>query len=172
MSAFASRVLAAGRPMASASYVWVPLMGAGWVLVNALLIAAATQVSFPFPFIFSALAGVINGAILSIVAVAKVSARFQSGATGLLGGMTLSGLRSDGSIISHTIAALHHFVDKALDGFQVPGGEALHDQIVQITVDIAWTTILVLLASLIIKWVQDARGQAGQRVMPSGQAAG
>jgi hypothetical protein len=158
MSAFAARVLAVGRPMASASYVWAPLLGAGWVTANVMLIVLATEVSHPF--VSSLIAGVLDGMILSIVAVAKASARFQSLATGLLSGVSLSGLRRDGSMISYAIGAIHELVDKALDGWLQTGSEDLHMRILNATVNIIWITTFVLMASLIMEWVKDARLQA------------
>ena len=156
MSASAQRVLAAERPTTLVpSSIWVPLLGAAWVAANLLLIALGAQTSLPL--VWSLIAGVLNGAILSVVAVAKASARFQSGTTGLLGGMTLSGFRNDGSIIAHVVGALHQFVDNALQGMPILGDELLHDRIVRVVVYTIWTTILVLMASLVVQWVKDAR---------------
>jgi len=156
MSVLAQRVLMVGRPVGSTAYcVWVPLLGAGWVAVNVVLVGLGTKV--PYPLSCSFLAGIINGTVLSVIAVGKASARFQAGTTGLLGGLTLSGLRSDGSMIWKAMQALHGFMDSALSGLGIPGGEGIHHEIEQETLYIVWTTILVVLASLVTEWVRSTR---------------
>jgi hypothetical protein len=156
MSALAQRVLMVGRPLGSTAYcVWIPLLGAGWVAVNVVLVGLGTHV--PYPLSCSFLAGIINGTVLSVIAVAKASARFQAGTTGLLGGLTLSGLSNDGSIIWKAMQALHGFMDNALIGLGIPGGEGIHHEIEQESLYIVWTTVLVVLASLVAEWVRTTR---------------
>jgi hypothetical protein len=140
--------------------VWVPVLGAAWVAVNVLLVAAGTQV--PYPLSCSFLAGIFNGTIFSVIAVAKASERFQAGATGLLGGMSLSGLRNDGSMIWKAVQGLHGVVDSVLSALQIPGTEKLHQEIEQEILYMVWTTVLVVLASLVAQWVRTARTEAAQ----------
>lgn len=162
MSALAERVLTVGRPVGSLSYrVWVPLLGAGWVAANVILVGLGTQVPYPLSCAF--LAGMINGTILSVIAVAKVSERFQAGTTGLLGGLSLSGLRSDGSMIWKAMQGMHQFVDRALYALGIPGGEALHRDIEHETLYVVWTTIFVVMASLVAEWMRTIRATAGAR---------
>jgi hypothetical protein len=105
----------------------------------------------------SFLAGIVNGTILSVIAVAKASDRFQAVTTGLLGGLSLSSLRSDGSMVWKAMQGLHGVLDNLVGGMGFPGGERVHQQIEQETLYIVWTTILVVLASLIAEWVRTAR---------------
>ena len=157
MSALAERVLTVGRPVGSLSYcVWIPLMGALWVAVNVFLFGLGTRI--PHPMICSFLAGILNGTILSVVAVAKASDRFQAGTTGLLGGLSLSGLRSDGSMIWKAMQGLHGFVDSALRCIGI-GDEELHRQIGQEALYMVWTVIFVVMASLVAEWVRSTRSE-------------
>jgi len=156
MSAFAQRVLTVGRPVGAVpDCVWVPLMGTLWVVVNVILIGLGTQISYPLSCSF--LAGIVNGTIFSVIAVAKASERFQAGTTGLLGGLSLSGLRNDGSMIWKAMQGLHGFVDTALRGIGIPGSEKVHQEIEQEALYVVWTTILVVLASLVAEWVRSTR---------------
>ncbi len=156
MAALAERVLSVGRPVGSLSCcVWVPLMGALWVAVNVILVGLGTQMSHPMSCSF--VAGMINGTILSVIAVAKASDRFQAGTTGLLGGLSLSGLRNDGSMIWKAMQGLHGFVDNAIRVIGIPDSEKLHQDIEQEALYIVWTTILVVMASLVAEWVRSTR---------------
>jgi hypothetical protein len=158
MSALAERVLTVGRaPVGSLSHcVWVPLLGALWVAVNVVLVGVGTLI--PYPMSCSFLAGIVNGTILSIIAVAKASERFQAGTTGLLGGLSLSGLRSDGSMIWKATQGLHVFVDQALRGLGFES-EKLHPRIEQEVLYIIWTTVLVVMASLVTQWVRTTKSE-------------
>jgi len=157
MSAIAERILSVGQPVTSLSYcVWVPLLGALWVAANVILVGMGTQIQYPMSCSF--VAGIVNGTILSVIAVAKASQRFQAGTTGLLGGLSLSGLRSDGSMIWKATKALHAFVDQAMGGMGF-GDEKLHQQIEQQTLYIIWTTIFVVMASLVAEWVRAAKSE-------------
>jgi hypothetical protein len=122
-----------------------------------ILVGVGTQL--PYGVSCSFLAGIVNGTILSVIAVAKASERFQAGATGLLGGLSLSGLRSDGSMIWKFVQGLHGIVDSVLHGLPIPGGEKVHEKIEQEILYIVWTTILVMLASLVTQWVRSTRTQ-------------
>src|SRR5271167_2537543 len=93
------RSMTVGEPLATSSFVvWVPLMGGLWVVINVALVYLGLHLPYSLPC--SLLAGILNGTLLSVIAVAKASARFQAGVTGLLSGFSLSGLRSDGSLLS------------------------------------------------------------------------
>jgi hypothetical protein len=155
MSALVDRVLTPGGLPETWSYsIRVPLLGALWVAVNGILVGLGTQI--PYPMGCSFLAGIIDGTVLSIIAVAKASERFQSSMTGLLGGLSLSGLRSDGSMIWKATQALHALVDQVLHGV---GTEKLHQVIEQETLYVIWTTIFVVMASLVAQWVRTARSK-------------
>src|SRR5580698_7510844 len=113
MSASEDRAMTVGGPLASSSYVmWVPLMGGLWVVINVALVYLGLHVAYCLPC--SVLAGILNGMLLSVIAVAKASDRFQAGVTGLLSGLTLSGLRNDGSMLAKATQSVHVFVDQAL----------------------------------------------------------
>ena len=154
MSVLAERVLTVARPVGPLSCsVWIPLMGAGWVAVNILLMGLGTQLSYPMSCAFAA--GMIDGTVLSVIAVAKASERFQAGTTGLLGGLSLSGLRNDGSMMWKAMQGVHGFVDGVLHGLGVP--ENVHAEIGREMLYIIWTTIFVVMASLVAEWVRTTR---------------
>lgn len=155
MSALAQRVLTVARPGDSSGSVRVACLGAGWVVANVILVSVGTLVSYPLSCAF--LAGIVNGTVLSVVVVAKASERFQAGTTGLLGGLSLSGLRSDGSMIWKGMQVLHELVDRVLNGLSIPGSERLHHDIEQETLYILWTTIIVVFASLVAEWVRSTK---------------
>ena len=69
-----------------------------WVLFNLSLIWLGVAIQHIGSC--SIAAGSVDGAILSTIAVTKVSERLRSGATGLLGGISISGLRKDASFVT------------------------------------------------------------------------
>jgi hypothetical protein len=161
MALTADRTMALGRPLAGSSYcVWVPLMGGLWVVINVALVYLGLHVTYSLPC--SLLAGILNGTLFSVIAVAKASERFQAGVTGLLSGLSLTGLRSDGSALMKATESLHGFVDQALRSLGIEGTEQLHHQIQQETLYIVWTTVFVVLASLIAEWVLASRAESSE----------
>jgi hypothetical protein len=140
----------------------VPLWGAAWVTANIALVAAG---SLRFPVTCGFAAGLVNGTVLSVVVVAIAGERLQGGATGLLGGITLSGLRSDGSVIWKAMQAVHRFLDDVMRNVVVPGTETAHQALEQSVLYMIWTTVLVMMASLIAEWVMSTRlKRANERV--------
>jgi hypothetical protein len=159
MSATADRTIALSRPLPSSTYcAWVPLLGGLWVVINVALVYLGLHIAYSLPC--SLLAGILNGTLLSIIAVAKASERFQAGVTGLLSGLSLSGLRSDGSALLKATQGLHVFLDQALRALGIEGTEQLHHQIEQEALYIVWTTVFVVLASLIAEWVLASRAES------------
>ena len=153
------RSMTVGGPLAASSYVvWVPLMGGLWVVINVALVFLGLRVAYCLPC--SVLAGVLNGMLLSVIAVAKASERFQAGVTGLLGGFSLSGLRNDGSVLSKATQGVHVFVDQLLHSWGVEYSEPIHQHIEMEALYIIWTTVLVVLASLIAEWVRTSRAES------------
>jgi hypothetical protein len=132
-------------------------MGASWVAVNVALVALGAQ--FPYLATCSFVAGIIDGVILSIIVVATASARFQASATGLLGGLSLSALRHDGSMVWKFVVGLHEFLDKTLGQIFPGGSELLHKAVEQEILYILWTIIFVVMASLVTEWVRTARSE-------------
>jgi len=126
------------------------LVGLLWVLFNILLIwlGASTQ----HPGSCSIAAGGVDGAIISIIAVTKISARFRSGATGLLGGISVSGLRGDANLLTGWAHAAHGVVDRLLDNLNLAVDESWHLEIEHAVIWTLWVAILVVLASLIAEW--------------------
>ncbi len=157
MFASGTRVLAIHRLGFTSSSLWIPCMGSLWVITNIALMALAAYVAYPF--ICSITAGLLNGTILSIIVVARASDRLQAGTTGLLGGVSLSGLRNDGSLIWKATQNLHTFVDQALMAVGIKGNEPIHDLIQQHVLYTAWTGLFVVMASLIAEWVRKSRSE-------------
>src|ERR1700728_1437176 len=142
MSAISDQALSVARPVVmSSDSVTMPLLGVLWVVVNV------------------ALVGLVNGTVLSVIAVSVASERFQASAAGLLGGLSLSALRSDGSMISKAMQGLHNFADSVLNTMGIEVNEQLHHAIEQEALYIAWTMVFVVLASLVAEWVRSARAQ-------------
>lgn len=156
----ADRAITVGGPLANPSYiVWVPLLGGLWVVVNVLLVYLGLHVTYALPCCL--LAGILNGTLFSVIAVAKASARFQAGATGLLSGISLSGLRSDDSMLSRATQGVHTVVDGTLRAIGCNFSEPIHRQVEQQALYIVWTTLFVVLASLIAEWVRTSRAENG-----------
>lgn len=156
MSAAADGALSVAKPAtASSDCVWIPLMGGLWVVANVGLGTAGIYLDRPIPCAF--LGGLLNGTMLAVIAVATASERFQAGATGLLGGLSLSALRSDGSMIWKAMQGIHGFVDNALRAMGVEVNEKLHNAIEQEALYMVWTMMFVVLASLIAEWVRSAK---------------
>jgi hypothetical protein len=158
MSAISDRALSIESPVAKSSdCILMPALGGLWVVVNVALASLGVYTRWPFACSFTA--GLVNGAVLSVIAVAAASARFQAGATGLLGGLTLSGLRSDGSMISKIMQSLHGIADSVLSAIGIEGNEQFHHAIEQEALYMVWTTVFVVLALLVAEWVRAARSQ-------------
>jgi len=158
MSAVADSTLSVGKPLrGSSDQVWIPLLGGLWVVVNVGL--AVLGIYIHCPGICSFVAGLVNGTLLSVVAVALASERFQAGATGLLGGLSLSGLRSDGSMIWKATESIHGLVDQLLRSMGIEINEAFHHAIEQEVLYMIWTMVFVVMASLIAEWVRSSRAQ-------------
>jgi hypothetical protein len=156
MSAVADRALFIARPMAMThSSVWVPLLGGLWVVTNVAL--GGLGIYFNWPVTCAFLAGLINGTLLAVVAVAMASERLQAGATGLLSGLSLSALRSDGSMMWIAMQSLHSFLDNAFHAMGIDLDERLHRAIEQETLYMVWTIVFVVMASLVAEWVRSAR---------------
>jgi hypothetical protein len=108
------------------------------------------------------MAGLINGTLLAVIAVSTASERFQAGTTGLLGGLSLSGLRNDGSMVWKFTQGLHGFVDNVFHAMGIELNEKMHHTLEQEALYMIWTIVFVVLASLVAEWVRSARAQASQ----------
>lgn len=162
--AVADQPLSMARPgTPSSNGIWVPLMGGLWVLANVGLGALGIYVDWPILCAF--LAGLMNGSLLSVIAVATASERFQAGTTGLLGGLSLSVLRKDGSMVWKFTQSLHTFVDVAFRALGIEVNERLHHALEQEALYMIWTIVLVILASLAAEWVRSTRRKAGAQIL-------
>jgi hypothetical protein len=158
MPAISDRALAVGRPVTmSWECMWMPLFGVLWVVINVSLVALGIRIGWPFVCAF--VAGLINGSLLSVIALTAASARIQASATGLLGGLTLSGLRNDGSMIAKAIQSLHGLADSVLQALGIESSEPLHRAIEQEAIYMVWTMLFVVLASLVAEWVRSVQSQ-------------
>jgi hypothetical protein len=157
MSAIADRVLSVPR-VAMPSAELVPMLGGLWVLTNVALGGLGIYIDWPVTCAF--VAGLINGTLLAGIAVATASERFQAGTTGLLGGFSLSALRSDGSMVWKITEGLHNFVDNAFRAMGIEINETLHHAIQQEALYMIWTIVLVVLASLVAEWVRATYAKA------------
>lgn len=159
MSTMSGSVLSAVKPVGMPpDCVLVPLLGVVWVVLNVGLVALGVAIRWPFACSF--VAGLINGTLISVVAVAAASERFQASATGLLGGLSLSGLRGDGSMIAKAMAAIHGVADSVLVALGIEGSEKLHKAVEREAIYIVWTMIFVVMASLVAEWIRSTRAQS------------
>ena len=120
----------------------MPLLGGLWVLANVGL--AALGIYIDWPILCAFLAGLVNGSLLSVIVVATASDRFQAATTGLLGGFSLSALRSDGSMVWKIMQSVHGFVDNVFRAMGFELNERLHDAIEQETLYMIWTLVFVV----------------------------
>ena len=161
MSSVAIRALSIARPATRLSnFGWIPFMGGLWVLTNVALGGLGIYVNRPVSCAF--MAGLINGTLLAVIAVSTASERFQAGTTGLLGGLSLSGLRNDGSMVWKITQGLHGFVDNVFHAMGIELNEKMHRTLEQEVLYMIWTIVFVVLASLVAEWVRSARAQASQ----------
>jgi hypothetical protein len=159
MSAVADHTLAVNQPPTLAwSSIRIPLFGTLWVVTNVALGALGIYINWPVPCAF--LAGLINGTLLGVIAVSTASERLQAGTTGLLGGLSLSALRSDGSMVWKAMQGLHGFVDNVFHTMGIELNENLHHALQQEALYMIWTIVFVVMASLVAEWVRSARAQA------------
>lgn len=138
--------------------MWVSFAGVAWVVVNVGL--ASLGIYLDWPGICAFVAGLVNGTLLGFGAVSSIGDRMKGGITGLLGGVTLSALRSDGSIVWKAMQALHGLIDSVLNVIGIEIDEKLHHSIEQEATYMIWTMLLVVLASLLTEWVRSARKPA------------
>jgi hypothetical protein len=158
MSAVADSTLSVAKPLRESSdQVWIPLLGGLWVVVNVGLAVLGIYIHWPGTCSF--VAGLLNGTLLSAAAVALASERFQAGTTGVLGGLSLSGLRSDGSMIWKATESIHGLVDQLLRSLGIEIKETLHHAIEQEALYMIWTMVFVVMASLVAEWVRSSRAQ-------------
>jgi hypothetical protein len=164
MSAVADRPLAIAKPVTMAAgsnsnsnSIRIPVLGGVWVVTNVTLGSLGIYIHCPVTCGF--LAGLINGTLIAVIAVAVASERFQAGTTGLLGGLSLSGLRSDGSMVWKATQGVHAFLDNVFRALGFDINEKLHHAIEQEALYMVWTIVFVVMASLVAEWVQSSRAQ-------------
>ena len=150
------RALAMAKPTSMCSdCVWVSLAGVAWVVINVGLGSLGIYVDWPGTCAF--FAGLVNGTLVAVAAVAAAGDRFKGGVTGLLGGMTLSAFRKDGSVVWSAMQGVHGVVDSTLQAMGIDVNEKLHDAIEQEALYMVWTMLLVVLASLLVEWMRSFR---------------
>jgi hypothetical protein len=158
MSAMSDSALSVAKPTAMPlDCTLVPLLGVLWVVVNVSLLGLGTYIHLAFACSF--VVGLVNGTVLSVIAVAVASEKFQASTAGLLGGLSLSGLRSDGSMIAKAMQNLHTLADSVLNAMGIEVNEQVHRALEQEAVYMVWTTLFVVLASLVAEWVRSSRPQ-------------
>jgi uncharacterized membrane protein len=164
MLAVADHAVAIARPaLMSSDCVWIPLLGGLWVVANVSLGGLGIYIDSPITCGF--LAGLINGTLLAVIAVATASERFQAGTTGLLGGLSLSALRSDGSMVWKAMQAVHGFADNVFRAMGIELNERMHHALQQESLYMIWTVVLVVMASLVAEWVRSARMPADKEAL-------
>jgi hypothetical protein len=62
-------------------------------------------------------------------------------------------------MVSKAMQGIHTCVDSVLHAIGIDGSENLHHAIEQEALYIVWTTLLVVMASLVVEWVRSSRSQ-------------
>jgi hypothetical protein len=100
--------------------------------------------------------GALDGTILSVIAVARASERFQAGMTGLLSGVSLDNIASGQTLITKAALTIHGIVDSVLESLGGIGDEATHKAIAGASIEGIWIAIFVILATLIVNFTTGA----------------
>ena len=131
-----------------------PMLGLAWVLVNAGLGWLGLVTGHLNGCLVAA--GALDGCALSVIVVTRTSDKFQGGIAGAFGGLGLDHLADGQTLIAKTAQVIHAVVDGVLAGMSAGGEEQAHAAIEQAAIQGIWTAIIVVLAALIAKWVQDS----------------
>ena len=131
-----------------------PLLGLTWVLFHVGL--GWLGLAIGHLNICAVAAGALDGTILSVIAVARASESFQAGITGLLSGLTLDNLAGGQTLVTKAGQAIHGVVDSILESLGSIGDESAHKILQGAAVEGIWIVIIVVLAALIVKWVNTS----------------
>ncbi len=136
-----------------------PLLALAAVLVNLFLFWLALATGHLYSCF--TVAGIVNGAAISVIVVALSSEKLQAGLIGLLGGIWLDNIASQETLARRAIRTAAQFMHGVVSDLQIqvslPG--ATQEQALQF-VDTAvvyavWIALASVLASLLVKWVSD-----------------
>jgi hypothetical protein len=137
-----------------------PLLGLAWVALN--LVVEWLGLSLGHSTAFSMAIGGIDGMVVSVIVVAKLSQKFQAGMTGLLSGFSVDSAMGGGS--SSVVGKVAEGVHVILDNMQLlPGAELMHAQLQAAVIQGMWTAVVVVVAALLVKWAQDAAAAPASR---------
>jgi hypothetical protein len=131
-----------------------PMLGLAWVLVNVGLGWLGLAIGHIGGCLVAA--GALDGSVLSVILVTRASEKFQGGIAGAFGGLGLDHLADGQTLIAKTAQGIHAVVDSLLAGMSGTDNEQVHKAIEQAAIQGVWTAIIVVLAALIAKWVQDS----------------
>ena len=142
-------------PRSLQSILCAPCLGLAWVLANVVLGWLGLAIGHMCACLVTA--GALDGALLAVIVVTRASDTFQGAIAGAFGGLGLDNLGNSGqSLVTNTAHTIHGIVDTLVTGIGGPGHERVHAALEQATVQGIWTAILVVLAALIAKWLQDS----------------
>lgn len=136
--------------------VFAGVAGLFWVLVNLLLVWLGVTTGHKVPT--SIASGGVNGMVFSVIALTRMGDRFRSAATGLLGGISLSGFRKDATIVRYFANSIRTSVDSAMTGLDLAADAKWHQSLEDYIVWTVWVTIIVVLAALVAEWTTMAWG--------------
>lgn len=131
-----------------------PMLGLAWVLVNVALGWLGLAIGHPGGCMVAA--GALDGSVLSVIVVTRTSEKFQGVIAGAFGSLGLDHLADGQTLIAKTAQGIHAVVDSLLAGMSGTDNEQVHKAIEQGAIQAVWTAIIVVLAALIVKWVQDS----------------
>lgn len=134
-----------------------PMLGLAWALMNVGLGWLGLAVGHVNGCLLAA--GALDGSVLSMIVLTWTGEKVQGGIAGAFGGLasaSLLGLDHLAGGQTLIARAAHVVVDSMLAGMVAPGKEYPHAAIEHAAIQGIWTAIIVVLAALVAKWMQDS----------------
>ncbi len=128
-----------------------PVLGLSLVLLNTLLVALGTE--YHRPVTCNIIAGAVDGAVFAVVIVTMLGEKLRAGVTGLMSGYGIANVSDGFDSARKILNTLHGLADNFLSMMPVSPDEPLHDVIQDATLWIAWTTVFVVMAALLMQWI-------------------
>ncbi len=134
----------------------VPLVAAGWVFFNLLLIALGVHDPKHPGLFFGATAGTVDGVFLSILAIAKLSQAHHAGAAGALAGYGLPDVLKKFDLTKQGAQWMHERIDPILMALFGRQNEVFHAAILKQIIAVACSAALVMLAALAVQLIRTS----------------
>jgi len=147
-----------------------PVLGLVWVLSNVVLGWLGLAVGHLCACLV--VAGALDGTVVSVIVVTKASDRLQAGIAGAFSGLGLDNVANGGqTLVAKAAQTIHSVVDSLMIGVGGTGNEKVHAEFEQASIQGVWIAVIVVLAALVAKWVQDSgRAAAPKQRMKAARA--